>query len=194
MNPNFNFDAEGVFDAASRPYRPRRPRKRVRTNKHAAEIAANRDRASIAQLMRAPKLLTAAMPRVQAKKLQPMRDVDDLERVLKFVGRGPLLDEVGNLVADSNGPIRLGHVMGLVPIDEYPVSSWRTRRQADRRHSINDGEFWRERRLRFDVPGEGDRRNYPDRRQYPERRSLLPIKPRTLVRGKVFTPKLDKYR
>lgn len=78
-----------LFDGEAAPRRNRRPRKRVRTNKHATEIAANRDRASITQLMRCPKLLSASMPRVilKDKYLQRPRSQES-EFGLKFIRPG----------------------------------------------------------------------------------------------------------
>jgi hypothetical protein len=67
MNPNFTFDAEGVFDQPIKPLRIRKRTKRVRTTKYAAEIATRRDRAAIKRTMHCPKLLSSSMPRVILK-------------------------------------------------------------------------------------------------------------------------------
>jgi hypothetical protein len=82
MNSNFNFDAEGVFDE-----RPRRPPRRTR-KKHWREN-------NIKQLlMRAPKLLKDAMPRVilKEKYLQQPRSAES-EFGLKWLGALPFIED-----------------------------------------------------------------------------------------------------
>lgn len=92
MNPNFNFDAEGVFDQPIKPICFKKRRATVHTNRYAKEIAAARDCTNIMRTMRCPKLLSSAMPRVILKEeyLQRPRSAES-EFGVRFVP--PNIDE-----------------------------------------------------------------------------------------------------
>ncbi len=79
MNPNFTFDAEGVFDQQIKPLRPRKRRtQRWRRWWIALTKGDTLDTRAIKQTMRCPKLLAASMPRVilQEEFLQRPRSAE----------------------------------------------------------------------------------------------------------------------